>query len=335
VGCRRRRQIESQWATCAGALASNPVASTSGAHASANASPAQGTFVDSEIFSNLIRGGLGLTCGVAAAGFTYASVRETNHIVTENVEFRLRRLGPEFDGLRVVQISELHFRPYTGEREIAATVKAVNDAQPDVIVITGDYVTSTWMFHLGQRTADGVEDCAEILKGLRAPLGVYAILGNHDWGTDPNRVTAALSGAGIKVLRNQAVPIERGKSRLWIAGTDCAFVKQADMERTLSPIRDDDAVLLLAHEPDFADYAAKYPVDLQLSGHSHGGQIVAPLVGPPHLPRLGRKYVRGRYKVGNMELYTNRGIGVVGLPMRYQAAPEVTSIRLYVDGCRL
>ncbi len=291
--------------------------------------------MDSEIFSYLIRGGLGLSCGVAAAGFTYASVRETTRIVTENVEFRLRRLGPEFDGLRVVQISDLHFRPYTGEREIAATVRAVNNAQPDVVVITGDFVTSTWIFHLGRRSADGIEDCAQILEGLHAPLGVYAILGNHDWGTDPDRIAEALRGAGITVLRNEAIPIERGKSRLWIAGTDCAFVKQADMERTLSPIRDNDAVLLLAHEPDFADYAARYPVDLQLSGHSHGGQIVPPLVGPPHLPRLGKKYVRGKYKVGNMNLYTNRGVGVVGIPLRYQAAPEVTLLRLYVEGCRL
>lgn len=291
--------------------------------------------MDSEIFSYLIRGGLGLSCGVAAAGFTYASVRETTRIVTENVEFRLRRLGPEFDGLRVVQISDLHFRPYTGEREIAATVRAVNNAQPDVVVITGDFVTSTWIFHLGRRSADGIEDCAQILEGLHAPLGVYAILGNHDWGTDPDRIAEALRGAGITVLRNEAIPIERGKSRLWIAGTDCAFVKQADMERTLSPIRDNDAVLLLAHEPDFADYAARYPVDLQLSGHSHGGQIVPPLVGPPHLPRLGKKYVRGKYKVGTMNLYTNRGVGVVGIPLRYQAAPEVTLLRLYVEGCRL
>ncbi len=284
--------------------------------------------MNSELFSSLIRGSLGLTCGFAAVGFTYAGVRETTTIITETVEFRLRRLGPEFDGLRVVQISDLHFRPYTGEREIAAAVKAVNETQPDIIVITGDFVTSTWAFHLGRRSADGIEDCAEILKGLHAPLGVYAIFGNHDWGTDPDRIEEALRDAGIEVLRNRAIPIERGKSRLWIAGTDCAFFDHADFDKTLAPIRDDDAVLLLAHEPDVADHAARYPIDLQLSGHSHGGQIVAPLVGSPHLPRLGRKYVRGRYKVGNMELYTNRGIGVVALPLRYQAPPEITVVQL-------
>lgn len=280
------------------------------------------------LVSNLITGGIGLTCGFAAAGFAYVTTVEATTIVTETHDFVLPRLGEAFDGLRVVQISDLHFRPYTGEKEIAAAVKAVNDSRPDVIVLTGDFVTSTWIFHMGQRTADGIEECCEILKGLKAPLGVYAVLGNHDWGTDPDRIADALTAAGIKVLRNDAVCLERGNSRLWVAGTDCAFFNHADMDRTLSPVRDDDAVLLLAHEPDFADYAARFPVDLQLSGHSHGGQIVAPLVGPPHLPRLGKKYVRGRYNVGKLQLYTNRGIGAVGLPMRYQAPPEVTVLRL-------
>ncbi len=280
------------------------------------------------LVSNLITGGIGLTCGFAAAGLAYATTVEATTLITETHDFVLPRLGQEFDGLRVVQISDLHFRPYTGEKEIAAAVQAVNDARPDVIVLTGDFVTSTWIFHLGQRTAEGIEECCEILKGLKASLGVYAVLGNHDWGTDPDRIADALTAAGIKVLRNEAVCLERGNSRLWIAGTDCAFFNHADMDRTLSPIKDDDAVLLLAHEPDFADYAAKFPVDLQLSGHSHGGQIIAPVIGPPHLPRMGKKYVRGRYQVGRMHLYTNRGIGAVGLPMRYQAPPEVTVLRL-------
>ena len=292
--------------------------------------------MNSDLFSSLIRGGLGLTCGVAALGFAYASVVETNTIVTETVDFRLPRLGPEFDGLRVAQISDLHFRPYTGEREIAAAVKAVNDAHPDLIVLTGDYVTSTWLFRIGQRTADGIEDCAEILKQLSAPLGVYAVLGNHDWGTDPDRIAEALRAVGITVLRNQAIAVERGHSRLWIAGTDCAYFHHADLQRTLSPVRDNDPVLLLAHEPDFADFAAFYPVDLQLSGHSHGGQIVAPIMGAPFLPPMGRKYVRGRFRVRKMQLYTNRGIGVGGAPVRYNAPPEVTLVRLNaVTGCTL
>ena len=283
----------------------------------------------SALLANWIRGGLTLTCGVAAAGFAYASILETSTIVTETVDFRLPRLAPVFDGFRVGQISDLHFRPYTGEKEIAAAVKAVNDARPDVIVLTGDYVTSTWLFHMGQRTADGIEDCASILKDLRAPYGVYAILGNHDWGTDANRIAEALRTVGIRVLQNEAVPIERDGERLWVVGTDCAYFEHADLDRALASVPEDEPVLLLAHEPDFADFAAFYPVDLQLSGHSHGGQIVAPGVGAPYLPRMGRKYVRGHYKIRKMQLYTNRGIGVGGAPIRYNAPPEVTLARLY------
>lgn len=283
----------------------------------------------SEIFAQWIRGGLGLSCGIAAAGFAYASVLETSTILTETVDFRLPRLSPEFNGFRVAQISDLHFRPYTGEREISAAVKAVDDARPDVIVLTGDYVTSTWLFHLGQRTADGIDDCASILKDLHAPFGVYAILGNHDWGTDPDRIADTLRMAGIRVLRNEAVALERNGSRLWLAGTDCAYFNHADLDRSLAGIPEDEPVLLLAHEPDFADYAAFYPVDLQLSGHSHGGQIVAPGIGAPYLPRMGRKYVRGHYKVRKMHVYTNRGIGVGGAPVRFNAPPEVTLARLY------
>lgn len=285
--------------------------------------------MNSALFANFIRGGLSLTCGVAAAGFAYATILETSTIVTETVDFRLPRLAPTFDGFRVAQISDLHFRPYTGEKEIAAAVKAVNDARPDVIVLTGDYVTSTWIFHLGQRTADGIEDCAAILKDLHAPYGVYGILGNHDWGTDPERIAETLRMAGISVLRNEAVPIERDGSRLWIVGADCAYFNHADLDRALTGVPEDEPVLLLAHEPDFADFAAFYPVDLQLSGHSHGGQIVAPGIGAPYLPRMGRKYIRGRYQVRKLQVYTNRGIGVGGAPIRFNAPPEVTLARLY------
>lgn len=285
--------------------------------------------MNSALFAEWIRGGLTLTCGVAAAGFAYATVLETSTILTETVDFRLPRLSPAFDGFRVAQISDLHFRPYTGEREIAAAVQAVNNASPDLIVLTGDYVTSTWLFHLGQRTADGIEDCAAILKDLHAPYGVYAILGNHDWGTDAERIADALRLAGIRVLQNESVAIERDGARLWIVGTDCAYVNRADLDRALAGVPADEPVLLLAHEPDFADFAAFYPVDLQLSGHSHGGQIVAPGIGAPYLPPMGRKYVRGRYKIRKMQLYTNRGIGVGGAPVRFNAPPEVTVARLF------
>ncbi len=276
----------------------------------------------------LIRGGFTLGCGVAAAGLAYSTVLETSTITTEMVSFRLPRIGAAFHGFRVAQISDLHFRPYTGEREVNAAIDAASALSPDLVVLTGDFVTSTWIFQFGRRTADGIEECAELLQQLHAPYGVFAVLGNHDWGTDGERVDAALTAAGIRVLRNEAVPLDRRGSRLWLAGVDDALYGRADIDGALAGIPADEPVLLLAHEPDYADIAARYSIDLQLSGHSHGGQIVAPMIGAPYLPPLGRKYPRGHYRVRNMHLYTNRGIGVGGAPVRFNAPPEVTLVRL-------
>jgi hypothetical protein len=238
----------------------------------------------------------------------------------------LPRLGARLDGLTVAQLSDLHFGPYTGEAEIRRAIAAVNAASPDLIVLTGDFVSSTWLFHLGHRTGREIVPCAELLRELRCPFGVYAILGNHDWGVGPDFIAGTLSEAGIRVLRNQAVAVERGGGRLWLAGVDDALYKAVDINRALARVPAGEPVLLLAHEPDFADEAARYPVSVQLSGHAHGGQIVLPGVGAPYLPPLGRKYRCGLYAVRNMCLYSNRGVGVAGVPVRFGAPPEVALV---------
>jgi uncharacterized protein len=268
--------------------------------------------------------GTGLALGVTA----YSSVMEETHsIATENLLFHLRNLGAGLDGFRIAQISDLHFGPYTGEREVRAAMESARAARPDLIVLTGDFVTATWIFHYGHRPVSKIVPCTELLRELRAPYGVYAVLGNHDWGTDADTIAGTLRSAGIRVLRNQAVAIERGNARFWLAGVDCATECAADLDRALALVPRNEPVILLAHEPDFADQAARYPVSVQLSGHSHGGQIVIPGI-PGYLPPLGRKYPRGLYSVGNMRLYVNRGIGVSGAPIRYGAPPEVTVVEL-------
>ncbi len=248
---------------------------------------------------------------------------------THNLDLGLPRLREGLDGFRVAQLSDLHFGPYTGEREIASAVDAVNAAAPDLVVLTGDFVTSTWLFHFGRRDGREIYPCAELLGRLRCLGGVYAILGNHDWGVGADFIAGALADAGIRVLRNTSVPLERNGARLWLAGADDAMARAVDLGRALQPVPPAEPVLLLAHEPDFADEAARYPVDIQLSGHSHGGQIVMPLVGPGYLPPLGRKYPRGLYDLGRLKLYVNRGIGVAGLPLRLNAPPEVTVLALH------
>ncbi len=142
------------------------------------------------------------------------------------------------------------------------------------------------------------------------------------------RITGALRDHGIPVLSNRSVAIERGVSRFWLAGIDDALEGQPDLGAALANIPAGEAVVLMAHEPDFADESSLSPVDLQLSGHSHGGQVWIPGIGAPWLPVMGRKYPRGRYKVGNLTLYTNIGIGTIRAPIRLNCPPEVTLITL-------
>jgi predicted MPP superfamily phosphohydrolase len=157
---------------------------------------------------------------------------------------------------------------------------------------------------------------------------VYAILGNHDHWTDADEVARALQTQPITVLRNAAIPIDRGGARLWIAGVDDVWERHADLDQALRLVPADQATILLAHEPDYADLAAQYSVDLQLSGHSHGGQVQLPFFGSPILPYLGRKYPRGLYQIGSLQLYTNRGLGVVSPPVRFNCRPEITLFTL-------
>ncbi|MGC1975278.1 MAG: metallophosphoesterase, partial [Candidatus Sulfotelmatobacter sp.] len=137
-----------------------------------------------------------------------------------------------------------------------------------------------------------------------------------------------LQNQNIQVLANQSLPLEQNGARFWLAGVDDVLSGTADLSKTMHNVRAGDAVILLAHEPDFADEAAKFPIDLQLSGHSHGGQIRVPFLPPLYLPELAKKYVWGTYRIGPLTLHTNSGLGTIGIPMRLNCPPEVTLLTL-------
>jgi predicted MPP superfamily phosphohydrolase len=245
-------------------------------------------------------------------------------------EILLRRLPHAFDGFTIVQLSDFHYDPYFSATPIATAVRMTNELKPDLVVLTGDFVSAPAVHRsaLIRRAAAHMEPCAEVLRELRAPYGVWAVLGNHDVFSDPHHVQAALRRSGIQILRNEAVPIERDGQKFWLAGLGDVLAGDSDLEGTLRAVSPMDAVVLLAHEPDFADYAARYPVDLQLSGHSHGGQVRFPFVGPIYLPPLAQKYPQGLRQVGRLMLYTNVGIGTLLVPVRWNCPPEVTLITL-------
>ena len=262
------------------------------------------------------------------AGFALeAALIEPHRPTVERVEVVLRRLPRELDGLTIAHLSDFHFDSPASAGVIRTAVEITNGLAPDVVVLTGDYVTLS-PFQSCSRAAEDSKPCALVLADLHAPMGVFGVLGNHDYATEPRLVTRSLEAHGITMLRNFNLRIERSGARLWIAGVDDVLGGGARLDQALQGIPHDEATVLLAHEPDYADTVISSAVDLQLSGHSHGGQVRLPLVGAPYLPFLARKYPWGLRQLGQLKLYTNRGIGTILLPVRFNCPPEVTLLTL-------
>jgi uncharacterized protein len=240
-------------------------------------------------------------------------------------EIALRRWPSRLDGFTIALLSDFHYDPYFSVHPIRSAVEMVNRLRPDLIALTGDFVSVSWFGSAATGAADA-EPSAALLKKLRAPHGVWSVLGNHDVFSDPDRVTDALRAVGIPTLSNKSVAIEKDGARFWLGGVDDVLGGSPDVPATLHGISGDEAVVLMVHEPDFADYVAGYPVDLQLSGHTHGGQVRIPFIGPLYLPELAKKYVWGLFKIRELTLYTNAGIGTVNLPLRWNCPPEITFI---------
>jgi predicted MPP superfamily phosphohydrolase len=260
---------------------------------------------------------------VSADGFAESKYP---HVVRQ--EITLNRLPQAFDGFTIAQLSDFHYEHHFSAVPIRKSVEIVNGLRPDLTVLTGDFVTVPIFDRerFLRSSAETVQSCAAILGGIQGPS--YAILGNHDAEANPPLIVRALQDHDIPVLRNRSLPIERGNGRVWLAGIDDLLRGTPRIQTTLQGIPPDETTILLAHEPDFADEAARFPVDLQLSGHSHGGQVWIPGIGAPWLPPMSRKYPRGLYRVGNLTLYTNMGIGTIRAPIRINCPPEVTLITL-------
>jgi predicted MPP superfamily phosphohydrolase len=265
--------------------------------------------------------------GVAALAVD-ATVLEPNRprIVRKNIV--LRRWPERLDGFTIALLSDFHFDPYFSVHPIEASIGIVNGLNPDLIVLTGDFVSIPELYGNEEKAASAAEPCADLLRQMHATHGLWAVMGNHDYYTNPWQVTSALHARGIKVLANQSSPIERDGARFWLAGVNDVVSGTADLDETLHVVPENEATILLAHEPDYADEVARHRVDLQLSGHSHGGQVRLPLFPPLFLPKLGKKYVWGLYQIGPLTLYTNPGIGTVVLPIRLNCPPEVTLLTL-------
>lgn len=262
---------------------------------------------------------------VAAGGFAlYAGEVARHELSVEQHTLHLPRLPEAFRGMRVVQISDFHYAEFSEGWFLREVVDRVNRLKPDMVVLTGDFVSYGPLPKSYARRHAGPG--AEILSKIECPLR-YAIMGNHDCMVGEQYVTGPLRENGISVLVNQAVPLERKRQRLWLAGLDSADQGKSRPEQAI-PRAGGEPIIVLAHEPDILPEIAKYKVDLMLSGHTHGGQVRLPFWGAVVLPPLGKKYVEGSYQYGATQLYVNRGIGTVGAPFRLNCPPEITVLTL-------
>jgi predicted MPP superfamily phosphohydrolase len=272
--------------------------------------------------------GIFMLTGMAASagGLGYIAQVEPAWLDITRVSLKLPRLGSAFAGLRIVQISDIHYGHWMTVERFQKVIECILEQHPDVIAITGDFLHGYRWEAVHPRL---LAELAEAFRPLAKACLTVGVLGNHDHWTDASAVRAMLEEVGIVDLSNTTHTLRRGGDLLHLAGVDDVWEEHDRLEDVLAQLPEDGAAILLAHEPDFADEsAAAGRFDLQISGHSHGGQVVLPFIGPPVTPYLAHKYPNGLYRVGEMLLYTNRGVGMGDVLVRFNCRPEVTVFTL-------
>ncbi len=271
---------------------------------------------------------LQIAAGVSLAGagaFVYVRAVEPHWLDVESLPLHVPGLAEKLHGKRIAQLSDIHLGPYFVPERLAHAVAEVNRLAPDWVMLTGDFFTG------GDEHAAGL---IEPLRQLEPPA--FAIHGNHDvWG-GRDVLLAALQETPVTLLVNQSLPLS---DDLWLAGVDDVWAGQPDLSAALRDVPKHATTLLMAHEPDYFDYVVKHdaPIAVQFSGHSHGGQVRVPTLGPGPdgngsraliLPYGGQQYPIGLRQIGQRQVYTNRGLGMWPMPYRFNCRPEISLFTL-------
>ncbi len=239
--------------------------------------------------------------------------------ITE-MDIHIRRLSAAHDGLRIVHLTDIHHSLYTPLEDVERAVKMTNHLRPDVIALTGDYVTFSPTY---------IWPVAQVLGRLHARLGVFAVLGNHDFQVDADEMTHALEAHRIHVLRNSHYALDSGHARLWMVGVDDLWWSADDLEAGIRHVPARDPKILLCHNPVGVRMAAEHHIDLVLSGHTHGGQVRLPVVGGLYTrSKLGKRFIAGWNRLDGTQIYVSRGIGKVLVPLRVGCPPEIACLNL-------
>jgi len=263
--------------------------------------------------------------GVGGGTYYYAHEIEPASLQITKEMITSYRIPASFNHFKIVQFSDTHIGFQYSFSQLEKLVKTINDQKPDLIVFTGDLIDEPQTFQSSQQLI-------KVLQQLHAKHGKFWIYGNHDhggYGTD--MVNDIMNQAEFQLLKNSHKNIELGNEGITLVGVDDLILGSPDLKAALANSDEEKFTILLAHEPDYADIARKYFVDVQLSGHSHGGQVRLPLIGHLYTPIYAEKYVQGKYELNNKDfsLYVNRGIGTTRLPFRFLCKPEIHVFTLH------
>ncbi|PES95341.1 metallophosphoesterase [Bacillus cereus] len=255
--------------------------------------------------------------------YFYATEIERKLVTVTWNEIEAATIPKEFNNKRILQFSDVHLGPEFSLKQLDKLVEKMNELRPDIVVFTGDLIDKFGSYNAEREEAKG------ILQKIHAPLGKYAVFGNHDRGGGGSLFYKKyMEEAGFSVLVNevQKVKVDNG-NYITISGLDDFLLGKPQIDSTLKNLKQKDFNMLLVHEPDVVDKVGRYPVDFQMSGHSHGGQVQIPFVGPLITTKLAEKYVEGMYELEGkgkpLYLYVNRGIGTTRMPVRFWSLPEL------------
>ncbi|MEZ5346191.1 MAG: metallophosphoesterase [Pyrinomonadaceae bacterium] len=247
-----------------------------------------------------------------------SALKEANTLIVEEIAISLRRLPKKLDGLKLVQLSDIHHSPFTDLAHIEKAVEIANDLSPDLFLLTGDYVS---------HDSEYIAPMAEVLGKLQSEFGTFACLGNHDHWTDAELVTDLMRGENINVLVNEGFRFSALGASFWLCGVDDHMAGKTDVPASLHGSYADEMKLLLAHNPAILRQAVKNDIDIMFSGHTHGGQVKIRDKEKKFL--ANRRLSSGLHQRKDTQIYITRGIGTVVVPARYHCPPEISLITLH------
>jgi uncharacterized protein len=258
--------------------------------------------------------------GVSFFGFRYCPIRSRLEMVEMTLAFP--DLPTAFDGVRILQLTDIHYGPYSRREDLRSLIDLANEQKADLVALTGDFVLNSGRY---------IPECLEEISRLEAPLGVYAVLGNHDHREGAEAIIQGLESYGFPVLRNRWAGIEKDGQRIRLAGVADMEEDNPDLDAAFGDIPKNEFCILLSHNPDIAEFLDGYRADLVLSGHTHGGQFNFPIIGSPWLPNFYKKYKEGLCEGPKSKVFVSRGLGVTLLPLRIACPPQMAVLTLRRD----